>query len=164
MKSNEAFANVKNQIGYCGIWCGSCVAGNGVLRNLSGRYEKLIKDYSVKEWAPEDFNHDEFMKGLDSLKNIWLCPGCLKGGGQDDCAIRSCAENRKAADCVECGEMDTCPQREKLRTMRSGAIKAGLDVKTEKGDVADQIKKWTREMKNKWPGLLLFLDDWNSSH
>lgn len=159
MISEEAFANVKNQIGYCGIWCGSCVAGNGVLRDLSARYEKLIKDYAVKEWAPENFKHDEFVKGLDSLKKIRLCPGCLKGGGQEDCEIRGCAENRKIRDCVECGKMDKCPQKEKLRTMRSGALKAGLDVKAERGDSTAQIEKWIIEMKKTWPGLLLFLDD-----
>jgi hypothetical protein len=159
VKSSEPFSNVKNQVGYCGIWCGSCVAGNGVLRDLSARYEKLVNDYSVKEWAPEGFNHDEFMKGLESLKNIWLCPGCLRGGGQEDCEIRSCAENRKIRDCIECGEMEKCPQKEKLHTMRSGALKADLNVKSEKGNNNFQIQKWLQELKKTWPGLLLFLDD-----
>ena len=155
----KAFTNVKNQVGYCGIWCGSCVAGNGLLRDLTARYEKLIRDYGVSQWAPSDFDFDEFMKGLGSLKETWLCPGCLQGGGQDNCAVRACAENKKSEDCIECGEFRACARKEKLETMRSGALKAGLNVKTEKGNSADQIKRWTLDMKDRWPGLLLFLDD-----
>jgi len=119
----------------------------------------MIKDYAVYQWAPKNFDFDEFMKGVVSLREIWLCPGCLKGGGQDDCEIRVCAVNKKLAECSECGEPQNCEQKEKLETMRSGALKAGLDVKTKKGDSAAQIKKWSIKMKNKWPGLLIFLDD-----
>ncbi|MCK4943317.1 MAG: DUF3795 domain-containing protein [Candidatus Aminicenantes bacterium] len=157
--SIESFDNLKNQIGYCGIWCGSCVAGNGVLRDLSARYEKMIKDYAVKEWAPKNFDFDEFLKGVTSLKDIWLCPGCLKGGGQDNCEIRACGVKKNLAECSACDEPQNCMQKEKLETMRTGAVKAGLNVKTEKGDPSETIEKWTREMKKKWPGLLLFLAD-----
>ena len=159
MNIKKSFANVENQIGYCGIWCGSCVAGNGVLRDLSTRYERIIKDYAVKKWAPKKFDFDEFMKGVASLKEIWLCPGCLQGGGQDNCEIRDCAKNKKLADCSECGDTQDCVPKEKLKTMQTGAKKAGLFVKTEKGDAVDQIKKWIGEMRNRWPDLILFLDD-----
>jgi hypothetical protein len=150
---------VKNQIGYCGIWCGSCVAGNGLLRDLSSRYEKLIRDYGVNQWAPKDFNFDEIMKELDSLKEIWLCPGCRRSGGQDNCEIRTCAENKKFRDCIECGELKSCLHKEKLETMRSGALKAGLYIKTERRNPSEQIKQWAEELKKNWPGLLLFLED-----
>jgi hypothetical protein len=153
------FANVESQIGYCGIWCGSCVAGNGVLRDLSARYEKLIRDYAVKEWAPKNFDFDEFLKGVASLKEIWLCPGCIQGGGQDNCEIRSCAKNKNLAECSECIETQNCGPKEKLETMRSGSKNAGLVVKTDKGDAVEQIQKWKQEMKFRWPDLLLFLDE-----
>lgn len=159
MKPNKAFDNVKSQVGYCGIWCGSCVAGNGLLRDLTARYEKLIKGYGVSQWAPSGFDFDEFMKGLNALKEIWLCPGCLQGGGQDDCEIRSCARKRKSEDCIECGKFRTCTRKKKLATMRSGALKAGLQVKDKRGNSADLIREWTAEMKDRWPDLLLFLDD-----
>jgi hypothetical protein len=29
----NAYENVMDQIGYCGICCGSCAVGNGALRN-----------------------------------------------------------------------------------------------------------------------------------
>ena len=39
----KAFDNIKGLIGYCGIWCGSCVVSNGALRELTQRYEKLLE-------------------------------------------------------------------------------------------------------------------------
>lgn len=64
----EAFENAKSQIGYCGIWCGSCAVGNGTLRELSRRYSQLVADYDLEEWGPKDFNFGEFLKGLDSIR------------------------------------------------------------------------------------------------
>lgn len=41
--ATSPFANVKNQIGFCALWCGSCTVGNGVLRELTRRYKQLIQ-------------------------------------------------------------------------------------------------------------------------
>ncbi len=78
------FENVKNQIGRCGIWCGSCVVGNGTLKQLAKRCEHIIGGYGVDEWGTKDFDGKEFMKGLTSIQNLPVCVGCLKGGGNDD--------------------------------------------------------------------------------
>jgi len=98
----KAFENVKGQIGYCGIWCGSCVVGNGLLRELTKRYGEIIKKYGLKKWAPQDFDFKEFEKGLSSIQNIALCPGCRKGGGKENCEIRACAAEKNIAECIEC--------------------------------------------------------------
>ena len=57
--ANNAFKNVKNQIGYCGIWCGSCVVGNGVLEKLTQKYDEIINNYDVEAWGPKDFDFQE---------------------------------------------------------------------------------------------------------
>jgi hypothetical protein len=82
---NKAYENVKDQIGCCGIWCGSCIIGNGTLQELTKKYQRLTTAYGLKQWAPKDLNYKEFSKGLTLLKNFPPCPGCLKGGGRDDC-------------------------------------------------------------------------------
>jgi len=69
----KAFENVKNQIGYCGLWCGSCVVGNGTLKELTKRYEHIIGGYGVNEWAAKDFDGKEFMKGLASIQALPIC-------------------------------------------------------------------------------------------
>jgi len=61
---DESFEGVRGQIGYCGIWCGSCVVGNGALRELTRRYEELVRAYGLEGWAPGNFDFGEFKKGL----------------------------------------------------------------------------------------------------
>jgi hypothetical protein len=156
MSTTEHFDSVKDQIGCCGIWCGSCVAGNGVLQELTKRYNKIIEDYSLEQWAPEDFDFKEFVKGLKSIQNMPLCPGCLKGGGRDDCEIRACAQGKVLADCSECDRPDKCENIELLETMRQGALKAGLMVKTENIDRDELLEKWMERLKKAWPSSLLF--------
>ncbi len=160
MKSNkltsDAYANVKSQIGYCGIWCGSCVVGNGVLRKLTEEYEALIKNYGLKDWTPRGFISDEFMKGLTSIKNMESCNGCLKGGGRDNCEIKACALSKKLRDCSECREIKSCPNMKILDHMRIGAQRAGLLVKRRKGNRFVLLKKWSKELRNTWPCYILF--------
>ena len=155
--STKAFDNVKNQIGYCGIYCGSCVVGNGTLNDLTKRYEEIIQRYGLKEWAPKDFDFQEFSKGLASIQAMPLCRGCLKGGGRDNCEMKACASSKKIHDCSECDRPQECENLEILQHMRIGAQDAGLFVKTEK--VPEQkklIKKWTKELKRKWPSCVSF--------
>lgn len=147
----ESFENVKNQIGFCGIWCGSCVVGNGVLRELTKRYHEIIERYGLEEWAPKDFDFKEFTKGLSSIQTMPLCHGCLKGDGRSNCEMRICASNKNIADCSECEQPRACKNLETLQKMRPGAQRAGLLVKTENVDRQELIEKWTAKLKNKWP-------------
>jgi len=153
--SAKAFDNVRNQIGYCGIYCGSCVVGNGTLNELTKRYEEVIQKYGLKEWAPKDFDFSEFAKGLASIRSMPPCQGCLKGGGRDNCEMRTCARSKKTKDCSECDQPDTCKNLEILRHMRSGARDAGLFVKMDKVDRERLIEKWAEELKRKWPSCIL---------
>lgn len=151
----EPFENVKNQIGFCGIWCGSCVAGNGALRKLTKRYEEIIKGYGLEEWAPKNFDFREFTKGLASIQTMPLCQGCLKGDGRPNCEIRACASKKNITDCSECDQPTACKNLETLQKIRTGARRAGLMVKTENVDQQELIEKWTTELKNKWPDCIL---------
>jgi hypothetical protein len=160
--TKKHFDNVKNQIGACGIWCGSCVAGNGVLQVLTQKYCKIIKDYGLEQWAPKDFDFREFTKGLTSIQTMPLCAGCLKGGGRDECEIRICVTDKKITDCSDCDAPDKCAHTELLDKMRTGAKEAGLVVKTEMGDDQELIAKWTTQLKNEWPSNIVFIDDKDS--
>jgi hypothetical protein len=159
MAETKHYDNVKVQIGACGIWCGSCVAGNGVLQELTRKYTKIIADYDLEQWASKDFDFKEFAKGLQSIQNMPLCPGCLKGGGRDDCEIRACGTDKKINDCSECENPDGCENGELLETMQKGALKAGLMVKMEPIDRNDLLDKWTEQLKSAWPSSILFWND-----
>lgn len=147
------FENVKNQIGRCGIWCGSCVVGNGTLKQLAKRCEHIIGGYGVDEWGAKDFDGKKFMKGLTSIQNLPVCVGCLKGGGNDECKIRPCVSKRKLSDCIECGEMKKCEHVEALHKVRAGALRVGMLAKTENdtGKQRQLIEKWTAEIRSKCP-------------
>jgi hypothetical protein len=151
----KAFENVRNQIGFCGIWCGSCVVGNGILRVLTQRYEELIRAHGLEAWAPKDFDYAEFAKGLASIQRMPLCLGCLKGGGREDCEIKACASRKGLNDCGECNEQSHCKHGEILEKMRSGALAAGLFVKTTGADRQVLLQDWTTQLSSKWPCCML---------
>jgi hypothetical protein len=151
------FENVKNQIGFCGLWCGSCAVGNGTLKELTKRYEHIIKGYGVNEWGANDFNSKEFMKGLASIQTLPTCQGCRKGDGNDECTIRPCASNKKIVDCTECNEQGSCKNLDSLQKMHTGALHVGMLIKTDKNKVSHQqrIKKWTTKIKNTFPTCVI---------
>jgi hypothetical protein len=153
--TTKFFDNVKNQIGYCGLWCGSCIVGNGTLKELTKRYEQLIKGYGVNKWGIKDCDSNEFMKGLTSIQNIPICRGCLKGGGNEQCKIRPCASEKQISDCSECNTPATCKNRESLQKVRTGASAVGMLIKTSKGGQAQLIEKWTAEIRNKFPDCVI---------
>ena len=153
---DEAFENVKGQIGFCGIWCGSCVVGNGTLRELTKRYEKIIRDHGLEGWGAGGFDFKEFGKGLASIGNLPLCPGCRKGGGRDNCEMKACVSDKGIDDCSQCAQPEACGHRGTLEMMRSGALRAGLMVKTEDVDRRELLERWAAELKGKWPCSILF--------
>jgi hypothetical protein len=149
----KAFENVKNQVGRCGIWCGSCVVGNGTLKTLAKRCEHIVEGYGVDKWGATDFDGKEFMKGLKSIQALPICQGCLKGDGNNLCRIRPCVLRKKLSDCTECDKMMACENAEALRKVRSGALAVGMMARTE-NDKADQrqlVEKWIAETLNKCP-------------
>jgi hypothetical protein len=152
---DKAFENVRNQIGFCGIWCGSCAVGNGTLGGLSKRCEHIVGGYGVDEWGAEDegFNGQEFMETLRLIQNISICRGCIKGGGKTNCEIRACASRKKLADCMECSETKTCRNLEALEKVRTGALRVGMLARFEndKTDRQELIRKWTAEISGKCP-------------
>gem|GEM_PF-2525892 len=127
------------------------------MKELTKRYEHIIGGYGVDKWGAKGFDSKEFMKGLTSIQTLPVCRGCLKGGGNDECKIRPCASSRKISDCNECNELGTCKNLEALQRVRTGALRVGMLIKTDK-DKVDQkqlIKKWTAEIKNKFPNCVI---------
>jgi hypothetical protein len=158
-EAGKAFENVRDQIGTCGIWCGSCIVGNGSLRELTRKYRGLITIYSLDEWGPKDVNYGELLRALESIESMPSCSGCLKGGGRDHCEMRSCAESKRITGCSACRETAACKHLEVLQHMRSGAIKAGLFVTTEDLNKQHLIENWTSKLKASWPASALFASD-----
>jgi hypothetical protein len=151
-----AFENVKGQIGACGIWCGSCVVGNGTLEALTRRVEALFRAYGLDHWGPDDLDFGQLAAGLASIQRIPACSGCWRGGGRENCELRGCATQRGLEGCAECRDATRCERAEILQHMRSGARQAGLFVQTEVADRQQLVERWTVELRAAWPCSILF--------
>ena len=66
--SREAFERVRDQIGFCGIWCGSCAVGNGCLAGLSTGLRELLTAYGAPDWASIETGWEGFLKDLGTIK------------------------------------------------------------------------------------------------
>ena len=141
----EDFENVRHQIGSCGAWCGSCIVGNGVLKQLTKKYQEMTDAYGLQEWGPKDFDYGEFAKGLQSIQAMPSCPGCLKGGGRENCEIRACATAKGLRECTECGAGDQCSHDKVLDYMRSGALAAGVLFRAGEPDSDDTVEEWVTQ-------------------
>lgn len=152
----EAFQDVRNQIGFCGIWCGSCAAGNGAILELTRRYEQVVQNYNLEKWAPKEFDFKEFAKGLTSIQAMSLCPGCKKGGGAPACKIRVCALKKGLDDCSRCELLVKCEDFGELEKSHPKIKEDLLEIKN--NDRTKLIEKWTNELKAKWPHCVLVCD------
>ena len=155
----EPFENVRDQIGYCGIWCGSCAVGNGALRELTRRYGEIVESYGLEGWAPEDFDYGEFSRMLSSIHALPPCRGCLEGDGSPGCPMRACAVGRGLSGCNGCDPSGGCENAERLRRMREGALEAGLMVETGEADRSALMEEWKAELRSRWPSSILFEGD-----
>lgn len=152
------FENVKNQIGFCGIWCGSCLGGNGAVQELTRHYEQITKrgQSALEKWAPKEFKFNEFMKGLACIQAMSPCPGCRKGGGDSNCKIRICALSKGVLNCSQCNQLTACNNFEELGKNHPKIKEDLVEIKN-KGQAA-LIEKWTGELKTKWPHCILLCE------
>ena len=157
MMNRQAFDNVRGQVGVCGIWCGSCAVGNGALREVTHRYRDALDGYGVEGWAPPELDYEALSDSLSVVAESASCLGCRRGGGPANCEMRTCAEERNLQECSACKEED-CPHDELLASMRRGADDAGLLVKTATGGTDTWLRTCTRQLKDQFPGCVLFLE------
>jgi hypothetical protein len=155
--TDNPFDNVKNQMGRCGIWCGSCCVGNGVMQLLSRRFTALVEGYGLAHWGPKDVDYDKLKSWLGAIADLEPCKGCLQNDGDPTCKLRPCALDKKLDDCTACENFGSCDLDGALQHMRSGAQGVGMRVKSP-GDGPGIVERWTEELKGSWPSGALFLD------
>lgn len=149
---------VMSQLGYCGIWCGSCVVGSGALMELARRYREMLDSHGIEDWGAQGFDYAEFVKGLESISKLEVCTGCLSGGGRDDCELRLCAQRRQA-ECVDCDSFGDCTHGELLDHMRTGARQAGMVVIDTSADKQSVRSDADSELARRWWWRALFLEE-----
>lgn len=120
-------------IAYCGVSCGTCARWRDYseFRTLAAVLAEWADAQGFQYWVPDEakeFDYNEFRKGLDffSKKDTWLvCQNsCRSGGGNPECEIRKCCEDRELVLCFDCEEFP-CEKVERDKKM----VKRGEEYK-----------------------------------
>ncbi len=101
---------VKNyKITTCGLSCDLCDSNTSKIQDDANYLLKVFKDpmfTGILSITNPEFNVENipaFMEVLDALTKFVPCPGC---DGRQDCAINTCARDKKIADCSACKFID----------------------------------------------------------
>lgn len=148
----------KNLVGYCGLYCGACGIYQGRIRQAVENLHKIISTYGfdkfaseLAKWEPAFQHYAEFENVMDGFVKLFgECPGCVKGGGPPDCAIRECSRQKAYATCAECAEVGTC---EKIQRYGPKALERLHKIKEMGAD------KWNEEMQKKVNLGYCYLDE-----
>ncbi len=122
-------------ISYCGLYCPGCDIHRSKTAHSIEEFQSALSLYKIdgltKELGEEEsvrVHFDRFEKILAEAKDDFGgCVGCLKGGGMQDCKVRSCSTDRGYRTCLDCIRMETCSE---LRN-RSWALPALRKIRDE---------------------------------
>jgi hypothetical protein len=148
----------KDLAGYCGLYCGACGIYLGRIKQAVENLRKIISAYGFDKFAPElakwepAFQHyTEFESVLNGfVKMFGECPGCIKGGGDPNCTVRECCQQKAYTTCAECAEMEAC---EKIQRYGPRALEGLQRIK------AIGVDKWAKEMQKKVDAGYCYLDE-----
>ena len=112
-------------VGYCGLYCNACGIHQGKIKTAAKNLRDIIAAYGfdklmpeLAKWEPSFAHYEEFNQVMDGLVKLFGdCPGCLQGGGDPNCKVRSCVKEKGYRTCAECSENETC---EPLAPYRKG--------------------------------------------
>ena len=154
----SSYENVRGQVGHCGLWCGSCIVGNGLLAEMTSQYERVACGHGVHKWVLKE-KGEAFVEALGNIKNVPVCPGCLKGGGDDTCRMRECTKQRGLVHCDECDAREKCPNVEMIEYMRVAGKAAGMIALTSLEERKELIIDEHNSYFKKYPGTFLVSKD-----
>lgn len=155
----KPYTNVRNQYAACGLWCGSCIVGNGTLYEMARGTRELVEAWGLPHWGPKNIDYNSLLKKLKGIEKIPICVGCRRGGGRDDCELRACVQAKKLYACEECDEQKSCRHRKLLNHMRQGAHRVRMHVNDRKCNRAKLMRKWQKSIKKEWPSSILFCQE-----
>jgi hypothetical protein len=99
---NKSESESLKYVTYCGLYCGLCSQRSRIPKQAKALRDSMAKD-GFDQWGQDMPNFKEFWAFLNQwcdLNNC--CPGCRQGGGNPECEIRKCAQQRKVEFCPSC--------------------------------------------------------------
>ncbi|MBC7264592.1 MAG: DUF3795 domain-containing protein [Chloroflexi bacterium] len=101
---------------YCGLYCGLCACRRRIPQQAAALRDTLHRegyDQGYFDIPGLEGAFTAFWEGLNCLAET-PCPGCRSGGGNPECAIRRCAQEREVTVCPLCADYP-CARLEVLR-------------------------------------------------
>ena len=94
----------------CGIYCGACDMMLGRSRDLAEQMYRILNGFNFADVGPffmgmEQEKVMDFLNILERWSKGDTCPGCLDGGGNPACPIKTCANEQDFLTCAECESM-----------------------------------------------------------
>lgn len=106
----------KKFVAYCGLYCPKCYK-----MTVSEAAEKLKKDLdNARICGKVKFLSKGFAKDLDDLSALYCPKFCKAGGGNKNCLIKKCCQQKRINGCWECVDFKSC---DRLKEQYIGNIK-----------------------------------------
>jgi hypothetical protein len=128
--------------------------GNGLLAEMTSQYERVVCGHGVHKWVLKE-KGEAFVEALDTIKKVPVCPGCLKGGGDDTCRMRECTKSKGLVHCDECDSGDECPHVMVIKYMREAGKAAGMIALTSPEERSRMLKDGCEPYFIEYPGIIL---------
>jgi len=146
-----AATDLASFVGYCGLYCNACGIRQEKIKGAVNTLREVVAAYGfdkimpeLAEWEPSFKHYKEFNQVMNGLvKMFGDCLGCLQGGGDPDCKVRSCAKQKGYRTCAECSEAEAC---ENLAPFRKGY--KGLTLALQ-GIKENGVGRYAEEMQEK---------------
>lgn len=106
-----------NLIAPCGIYCGACDPFLGKSKALATELYRIIDGFNMQDVAPivlgiEQEKMKAFLSILKQLSEAGKCPGCLAGGGNPGCPMKTCTGEKDYLTCAECDRLPCSAEEE----------------------------------------------------
>ena len=101
--------SLNQKLGKCGVFCAQCSSFTGEMTELASKIKVwTVRDYSWLKDSDEDFDFDNFLKGLDWFIDS-TCPGC-RNVKESWCDVKKCEKIQQGTidNCLVCEDFASC--------------------------------------------------------
>ena len=142
---------LSSAVSYCGLYCNACGIPQQKIKTAVNNLRDIIAAYGfdkimpeLAKWEPSFKHYNEFDQVMNGLVKLFGdCPGCVDGGGDPNCKVRSCAKQKGYRTCAECSEAETCENLAPYRKGYKGLTPALQNIRK------NDINKYAEEMEKK---------------
>ena len=132
---------------FCGIYCGDCIPSKEEFFSTIDRLDEMLGELQFDEYADYKANRNPafkdypvFIAVLRQIKQL-CCVTCRQGGGNSQCEIKGCVQNKELNGCWECNERSGCLFLNRLRSVHPN-LDYNLDLIEKMGP-----EKWVEKRK-----------------